>query len=210
MQSRPAIEKQFRLTRFGLFIVWAILSAIAVAWSVSSAKDRAMSEVMQKAGETLSVQTEVLSGVLDKFRLLPPLLSQQSSIRALFVRDVNGNAQSLDARRTAEAIAGMSAAMDVAFFFPDGELLANARGSFAERDEGLPALIEVAMQGRLGRAALSNSRGERTYAFSSGVRREGKFVGVVIVYVDFYRVEAPVRIIGQEYRTGSVRHEDAA
>jgi two-component system C4-dicarboxylate transport sensor histidine kinase DctB len=190
MQSRVAIEKQFRLTRIGLFVVWAVLSAIAVAWSVGAAKERALSDVMQKAGETLSVQTEILSGVLDKYRLLPPLLSRQSSIRALFVRDAEGNAQSLDARRTAEAISGMSAAMDVAFFFPDGELLANARGSFAERDEGLPQLIEVAMQGRLGRAALSNSRGERTYAFSAGVRREGKFVGVIIVYVDFYRVEA--------------------
>jgi len=190
MQSRVAIEKQFRLTRIGLFVVWTVLSAIVVAWSVSSAKERALSDVMQKAGETLSVQTEILSGVLDKYRLLPPLLSRQSSIRALFVRDVDGNAQSLDARRTAEATGGMSAAMDVAFFFPDGELLASARDSFAVRDEGLPQLIAAAMQGRLGRAALSNSQGERTYAFSSGVRREGKFVGVVIVYVDFYRVEA--------------------
>ncbi|PHR24152.1 MAG: two-component sensor histidine kinase [Hoeflea sp.] len=190
MQSRVAIEKHFRLTRIALFVVWAVLSTIVVAWSVSAAKQRALSDVMQKAGETLSVQTEILSGVLDKYRLLPPLLSQQSSIRALFVRDAEGNAQAVDARRTAEAIAGMSAARDVAFFFPDGELLANARGPFAEREEGLPRLIAVALQGRLGRAALSNSDGERTYAFSSGVRREGKFVGVVIVYVDFYRVEA--------------------
>jgi two-component system, NtrC family, C4-dicarboxylate transport sensor histidine kinase DctB len=190
MQSRVAIEKQFRLTRIGLFVVWAILSAIIVAWSVSSAKERALSDVMQKAGETLSVQTEILSGVLDKYRLLPPLLARQSSIRALFVRDAEGNAQSIDARRVAEATSSMSAAMDVAFFFPDGEMLANARGSVAERSEGLPQLIEAAMQGRLGRAALSNDRGERTYAFSSGVRREGKFVGVVVVYVDFYRVEA--------------------
>jgi len=190
MQSRVAIEKQFRLTRVGLFVVWAILSAIVVVWSVSSAKERALSDVMQKAGETLSVQTEVLSGVLDKFRLLPPLLSQQSSIRALFVRDVDGNAQNVDARRVTEAIAGMSAAMDVAFFFPNGEMLANARGPFVKNDEGLPELIDVARQGRLGRAALSTNRDERTYAFSSGVRREGKFVGVVVVYVDFYRVEA--------------------
>jgi two-component system C4-dicarboxylate transport sensor histidine kinase DctB len=190
MQSRAAIERQFRRFRFGLFLVWAVVLALIVAWSVRSARERALSEVMQKAGETLSVQTEILSGVLDKYRLLPPLLSRQSSIRALFVRDAEGNAQAVDARRIAESTASMSAAMDVAFFFPDGELLANARGSFIDRAEGLPELIEVALQGRLGRAAVANSQGERTYAFSSGVRREGKFVGVVIVYVDFYRVEA--------------------
>ena len=208
MQSRVAIEKKFRLTRTGLFVVWAVLSAIIVAWSVRSAEDRALSDVMQKAGETLSVQTEVLSGVLDKFRLLPPLLSRQSSIRALFVRDDGGNAQTVDARRTAEEIAGMSAAMDVAFFFPDGELLANARRPFVKSEEGLLELIEVARQGRLGRVALLNNRDERTYAFSSGVRREGKFVGVVIVYVDFYRVEAAwalsARRIFVTDRTGTV------
>ena len=65
MQSRVAIEKHFRLTRIALFVVWAILSTIVVAWSVSAAKQRALSDVMQKAGETLSVQTEILSGVLD-------------------------------------------------------------------------------------------------------------------------------------------------
>lgn len=190
MRSRAAIERQFRRIRTGLFVLWALLSAIIVAWSVRSAEDRALSDVMQKAGETLAVQTEILSGVLDKYRLMPPLLSRQSSIRALFVRDALGNAQNVGARRVAETIAGMSAAMDVAFFFPDGELLANARGPFVENDEGLPSLIEVARQGRLGRAALSNNRNERTYAFSSGVRRDGKFVGVVVVHVDFYRVEA--------------------
>lgn len=190
MQSRVAIEKKFRFIRTGLFVVWVILSAIIVAWSVRSSTERAHSDVMQKAGETLAVQTEILSGVLDKYRLLPPLLSRQSSIRTLFVRDVAGNAQTIDARRTAESITGMSAARDVAFFFPDGELLANARGKSAESAVALPELIEVARQGRLGRAALSYGGDDRTYAFSSGVRRDGKFVGVVIVYVDFYRVEA--------------------
>jgi len=190
MGSRVVIEKQFRFIRTGIFVAWAIVSAIIVGWSVRTAQDQALSDVMQKAGETLAVQTEILSGVLDKYRLLPPLLSRQSSIRALFVRDAEGNAQAVDARRTAEEIAAMSAAMDVAFFFPDGELLANARGSFANNAPDLPVLIEVARQGRLGRAALSFGEGQRTYAFSSGVRRDGRFVGVVVVYVDFYRVEA--------------------
>ncbi|WP_052161530.1 ATP-binding protein [Hoeflea sp. BAL378] len=190
MGSRAVIEKHFRHIRTGLFVAWALISAFVVGLSVHAAQEQALSDVMQKAGETLAVQTEILSGVLDKYRLLPPLLSRQSSIRALFVRDAGGNAQTVDARRTAEEIAAMSAAMDVAFFFPDGSLLANARGSSVTSSQDLPDLIEVARQGRLGRAALSYGEGQRTYAFSSGVRREGRFVGVVIVYVDFYRVEA--------------------
>jgi len=208
MRSRPAIEKRFRLTRTGLFIAWAVISAVVVTWSVRSAGHRALAEVMQKAGETLAVQTETLSGVLDKYRLLPPLLARQSSIRALFIRDVQGNAQALDARRTVEEIAGMSAALDVAFLFPDGEVLAHARGPFVKAGEGLPQLMEAARQGRLGRAALSLGGNQRTYAFSSGVRRDGKLVGVVIVYVDFYRVEAAWALSAQRIfvtdRTGTV------
>jgi two-component system, NtrC family, C4-dicarboxylate transport sensor histidine kinase DctB len=167
-----------------------MVSAVAVFWSVKAAGDRALTDVMQKAGETLAVQAETLSGVLDKYRLMPPMLSRQSSIGALFLRDANGNPRSVEARRAANEIAGMSAALDVAFLFPDGEILAYARGEFVESGEGLPQLIEAARQGRLGRAALSNGDARRTYAFSSGVHRFGQFAGVVIVYVDFYRVEA--------------------
>lgn len=190
MRSRPAIERRFRRIRTGLFLAWAMIAAVTVFWSVKAAGERALTDVMQKAGETLAVQAETLSGVLDKYRLMPPLLSRQSSIGALFLRDANGNPRSLEARRAADEIAGMSAALDVAFLFPDGEVLAHARGDFVESGEGLPQLIEAARQGRLGRAALSIGEGRRTYAFSSGVRRFGQFAGVVIVYVDFYRVEA--------------------
>ncbi|WP_420407302.1 sensor histidine kinase [Hoeflea sp.] len=190
MRSRPAIERRFRLIRTGLFLVWAVAAAGTVSWAVKSAGERALADVMQKAGETLAVQAETLSGVLDKYRLMPPLLSRQSSIGALFLRDANGNPRSLEARRAADEIAGMSAALDVAFLFPDGEVLAYARGEFVESGEGLLELIEAARQGRLGRAALSIGDARRTYAFSSGVRRLGEFAGAVIVYVDFYRVEA--------------------
>lgn len=170
-------------------MVWGLISIVVVFWSVRTARNGALEDVMQKAGETLAVQTETLTGVLDKYRLMPPLLSRQSSVRSIFVRDAGGNPQTLDARRAAEEITGMSGAHDVAFLFPDGELLAHARGPFVQSGEGLPQLIEAARQGRLGRAALTLGN-DRTYAFSSGVRREGKFVGVVIVYVDFDRVEA--------------------
>lgn len=190
MRSRPAIERRFRRIRTGLFLAWGLIAAACVFWSVKVAGERALTDVMQKAGETLAVQAETLSGVLDKFRLMPPMLSRQSSIGALFLRDANGNTRSLEARRAANEIAGMSAALDVAFLFPDGEVLAYARGDFVESGEGLPQLIEAARQGRLGRAALSIGEARRTYAFSSGVRRFGQFAGVVIVYVDFYRVEA--------------------
>ena len=188
MRSRPAIERRFRLFRFTLFIIWTGLAAIIIAWSVRSAAERAEFDARQKAGETLAVQAGTLTGVLDKYRLMPPLLARQSSVAALFVRDADGNPRSLEARRTADEIAGMSSALDVAFLFPDGEILAHAGGPFVEAGIGLAALIETARQGRLGRAALSLGS-QRTYAFSSGVRRFGALIGVVIVYVDFSRVE---------------------
>lgn len=190
MQSRATIERRFRLARSTLFVVWAMASIAIVFWSVRAAHDRATADVLQKAGETLAVQTEALNGVLDKYRLMPPLLARQSSIASLFIRDGDGNPQALDANHMALELAGMSAAKDVAFLFPDGEVLAHAHGEFVANGVGLKQLVEVARLGQLGRMALSLPNGDRTYAFSSGVRRNGKFVGVVIVYVDFYRVEA--------------------
>ena len=128
------------------------MASIAIVfWSVRAAHDRATVDVLQKAGETLSVQAETLTGVLDKYRLMPPLLSRQSSVASLFIRDGDGNPQALDARHMAQELAGMSAAKDVAFLFPDGEILAHAHGAFVENGVGLERLVEVARQGRLGR-----------------------------------------------------------
>lgn len=103
--------------------------------------------------ETLAVQAEALSGILDKYRLLAPLLSRGASVIALFSGETANAAEA--ARRKAIAIASMSGAKQVAFFYPDGRVLASAGELFTGNAEEHRELLEAVRQGRLGRQAIS-------------------------------------------------------
>jgi two-component system, NtrC family, C4-dicarboxylate transport sensor histidine kinase DctB len=190
MHSRRQIEKRFRLARTLLISVWAAITIAIVFYTVHASGRNAGDDILAEAGETLAVQSETLSGVLDKYRLMAPLLARQSSVASLFILNAEDNPQSVAARGMAGALTGMSAAADVAFFFPDGTLLGHARGPFVETRTGLDGLIRAASEGRLGRAMLALGPEQRSYAFSAGVRRNDKLVGIVVVYVDFFRIEA--------------------
>ena len=190
MHSRSHIEKRFRTARTVLISVWAATTLAIVFYTVHVAGKNAEGDILADAGETLSVQSQTLSGVLDKYRLMAPLLARQSSVASLFILNAEDNPQTVAAKGMAGALTGMSAAEDVAFFFPDGTLLGHANGPFVETRAGLDGLIRDASQGRLGRAMLALGPEQRSYAFSSGVRRNGNLVGIVVVYVDFFRIEA--------------------
>ena len=187
--SGRKIHARFRLIRVMAILVLGLLAAFAVSVTGNIGEAEARRAITQKANETLAVQTETLTGILDKYRLLPPLLARQDDIASLFQQDLSP-ALAGAARRKAEEIAGLSGARDVVFLYPDGRRLASARGVFPGSREQRTALIETARQGRLGRAALSLKSAERAYAFASGVRRAGEMIGVIIVYVGFDAIEA--------------------
>ncbi|PRD44731.1 hypothetical protein C5748_04865 [Phyllobacterium phragmitis] len=190
MISGHKIRSRFRIARVAAAIAVALISVAAIYVVSTYWRDRADVQIRRKAAETLAVQAEILAGMLDKYRVLPPLLSRQDDIAALFPEtgltpDLIGKA-----RRKAEEVTGLSGAKEVAFFLPDGRLLASARRVFDDDPAGRRALIEAARQGQLGRAVVSLDNRERGYAFSSGVRRRGAMIGVVVVYVGFDSVEA--------------------
>ncbi|GEO86116.1 two-component sensor histidine kinase [Ciceribacter naphthalenivorans] len=170
----------------------ALLSASTLAIYLASdlSRQRAAEQIHRKSTETLAVQAETLSGVLEKYRLLPPLLARQSDIAGLFAEDEPRESRAARARLKAEEIAGLSGAKEVVFFEADGHPLASARDIFIDLPAGRETLVETARQGRLGRAAVSLSSGNRAYAFSSGIRRDGLFIGAVAVYVEFDSIEA--------------------
>ena len=71
-------------------VSWAIAGggialAVLVAWLAQSlAASRALEQVRAEAQESLALQVEVLNGLLEKYRLMPPLLAKRSDIVALF------------------------------------------------------------------------------------------------------------------------------
>lgn len=151
--------------------------------------NQAEQQLNQKAAETLAVQSETLSGVLEKYRLIPPLLTRQNDIADLFL-DADPDVGRERAHIRAEEVAGLSGAREVAFYWPDGRLLASARDVYHDQVKDLGELIDAARQGRLGRMAVALSTPDRAYAFSAGVRRNGALIGIIVVYVGFEGIEA--------------------
>ncbi|MEX3010248.1 sensor histidine kinase [Hoeflea sp. TYP-13] len=188
MVSGATIRRNFRRTRVTTACAVCLFALAAIFISAEWWRQRAEQQLENKAAETLAVQAEALSGILDKYRLLPPLLSREKSVVALF--DDMGADTSDAARQKAIEIAGMSGAKEVAFLYPDGRVLATAGGLFSENAEEHRKLLEAVRQGRLGRQAISLDSEQRAYAFAFGVRKDSKLIGAIAVYVDFDPVEA--------------------
>ncbi len=186
MTSGAEIRRSLRQTRIVTAVVFLILAVIVVVASAEFWRQRAEQSLRAQAAETLAVQTEALTRILDKYRLLPPLLSREASIVSLF--DAGGHASDA-ARSKAIDIHGMSGAKEVVLFYPDGRVLAAARGFFGDSVPDQDELLEAARQGRLGRQAIALPSGQRVYGFSSGIWRGEKLLGIVAVYVDFDPVE---------------------
>ena len=188
MASGASIRRSFVRTRLITACVMGLVALIAVFSSAAWWRQQAERQLENKAAETLAVQSEALSGILDKYRLLPPLLSREPSVARLF--DAEESGQEAEARAKAIEIAGMSGAKEVAFLYPDGRVLATAGDIFTGNAEDLRKLLEAVRQGRLGRQAISLDSEQRAYAFAFGVRRANRIIGVIAVYVDFDPVEA--------------------
>ena len=189
MVSGASIRRNFLRTRLIVACLVCVVSVAAILASAQWWRQRAEDQLQNKAAETLAVQAEALSGILDKYRLLPPLLSREASVIALFQPGAGDQKEA--ARRKAIEIGGMSGAKDVAFLYPDGRLLATAGELFSGQGEEHKRLLEAVRQGRLGRQAISLESEQRAYAFAFGIRRENRLIGVIAVYVDFDPVEAP-------------------
>ncbi|MGV0879853.1 hypothetical protein V6767_22205 [Martelella sp. FLE1502] len=65
--------------------------------------------------------------MLEKYRLIPPLLARQDEVALLFASLASEDSIQKRARSLAEEVAGLSGARDMAFFTSDGKLLAAAR-----------------------------------------------------------------------------------
>ena len=179
-----------KYARIGMAVFAAtLICGGAGAWVAQMvAGDRAHRAVEATAREAIALQTETLSGVLEKYRLLPPLLSRREDIVALF-EGPRTPANLAAAREVAFEIAGFSGAKDVALADATGRIFASARGIFDNSRLNEKALLAAAEQGRLGRESMSSDETERAYVFASSVRRDHALIGVIAVYVRIDQIE---------------------
>ncbi len=188
-ESGRDIKARFGKARRIALAFALVLSALVIYAAVNYWTEQAAAQIRQKAAETLAVQTEILSGVLQKYRLLPPLLGRQDDIAALFTSDWPWPQKQALAKLKAEEVAGMSGAREVTFLMPDGALFASARDIYRPEPAGSAELTSAARHGILGRIAVSLDNADRAYAFGAGVRRGGELLGVIAVYAGFEGIE---------------------
>ncbi|MDN3721300.1 ATP-binding protein [Roseibium salinum] len=139
--------------------------------------------------QNLAVQTAVLERLLDKFRLLSPLLARGPDIGQVF--DSNG----IPADPGIAAIAaGMSGAEEVWLMDPSGRVLVTSHegvpsGAIGDARQ-IPRAFEQAKRGQLGRQLIPGTP-ERlaNYVFASPLRRDGTLIGVLAVRVSLDDVE---------------------
>lgn len=205
-ESGYQVARRYRL-RGRMVLAGAVLAAVFLGLVLQELAGRsALAEVRASADEALALQAATVTGILEKYRLLPPLLSRREDIAGLFDRPWAPDNRDEAARKAIE-IAGFSGAKDVVFADREGRIFASARGIFDRSSVQETTLFEAAGQGRLGRETRSLDADERAYVFASAVRRDSGVAGVIAVYVRFDQIEAtwslsamPIVVTGSEGR----------
>lgn len=186
-----SLKRRGRAYRIKLLTVGAFAVATAViVWLTGTTSFRFfLSDAERRAEATLAVQAAVLEQLLDKFRLMAPLLAQRpDSVRVVVNSDADlGNS-------VAAIAAGMAGAEEVWFLDRQGRVIASSgRVSPAETSGGgaaIPIAFRQALLGQLGRQLLPGTTTRTaSYVFASPIRMNNVIAGVLAVRVNLADVE---------------------
>ncbi|MEH0075378.1 ATP-binding protein [Pannonibacter sp. Pt2] len=181
-RRRPARQKL-------LILAGLVLLSVIIVWLTGVASLRiTLADLQTRKAAILSVQSTALEQLLDKFRLMTPLLARRPDIAAIVAGD-----EKEEGSRIAAIAGGMSSAQAVWFLTPDGATVAAStamtRSGVQEVSPIGPAFSE-AMAGQLGRQLLPGSPGQASsYVFTSAIREDSRVVGAVAVRVSLEDVE---------------------
>ena len=189
--SGAQLKKRYRVVTRAVIGLTLLCLGLSVWIARDWAGERARTSLASTAEETLALQIEALSGVMEKYRLIPPLLSRRADVRNLFLGG-SPSEQAYSMQPLLPSVAAASGARDIAVATIDGEILASANGLIRSRNIIGSNLPETVAQRRLGRSALRLADGSRAYAFASHIPgpRPGQDAGMIIVAVPFGAIEA--------------------
>ncbi|SHM87409.1 sensor histidine kinase [Roseibium suaedae] len=175
--------------RLKIFAVIAVLVAgTGVVWITGTTSlGFFLSEVRTRATANLAVQSAVLEGLLDKFRLMAPLLARSPEIARIVSEADEETGSQLSA-----VAAGMAGAEEVWMLSARGDLIAtsNKERNINRSASLIPVAFEDALRGQLGRELLPGSTTTpASYVFASQVRSGDQVTGVLAVRVSLAYVE---------------------
>ncbi|MBD1549082.1 sensor histidine kinase [Roseibium aggregatum] len=181
-----------RLTRRIKLLAASFILAVSVGvvWLTGLISlDFFLGEVQRRADATLAVQAAVLEKLLDKFRLMAPLMARGPDAAEIVLN--------LDAERgkqVAAIAAGMAGAEEVWFLDLNGDVIVSSTSNDLIATGSGKAAIRVvfrqAIQGQLGRQLLPGTQNRpASYVFASAVREHDAVAGVIAVRVGLADVE---------------------
>ncbi|MCV0425255.1 MAG: sensor histidine kinase [Roseibium sp.] len=148
-----------------------------------------LAESETRAEANLAVQTAVLERLLDKFRLLSPLLARGPDIAQLLAQK-----EQVTHPGIAAIAAGMSGAEEIWLMDTSGRVVVSSQDAVPAGAVGgaerIPRAFEQARQGQLGRELIPGTpESPSNYVFASPLRADDHFVGVLAVRVSLDDVE---------------------
>jgi len=177
-----------------LAAAFAGLLSVLAGWAVwQQTLAQGLEETARRGDNVLQLAATALSGQLDRFERLPPLIAEDASIRAL-AADPRNNDLVARTNLYLERIQVLLGASDIYLMDSDGLTIATSNhgsdtsfigGNFAFR----PYFYE-AMRGKLGRYfALGTTSGKRGYYFGAPVMDGSRIAGVLVFKIDLDAIE---------------------
>ena len=187
MSSGTALTKKYWRQTFLNIFVMLVIGFVVIIFTSSFAGDLTKKDLKDKAQETLAVQAETLTGVLDKYSLLSAVLANGDDVFTRLVAFEVKNTTSLG--QITSRAAAASGALDVVLARPNGEVISPGLGVVTGYLDIDASMMEAALEGRLGRGVEVLDENKRAYVFTSGIRLKEKYIGVVAVYVGLDELE---------------------
>lgn len=186
---RAPQRRGWRQLNLGMAAATLVVSLAIVLLTGLASLRFTLAEIETRAEANLAVQTAVLERLLDKFRLLSPLLARSPETS----RMATGAGTELD-RTTVSVSAGMSGAEEIWLMDPGGRTLLSSRDSVPNGAIGggamIPDAFGQAAQGQLGRELIPGTREiPASYVFASPLREGDQLSGVLAVRVSLGDVE---------------------
>jgi two-component system C4-dicarboxylate transport sensor histidine kinase DctB len=187
--KRGPRRRTWRRLKIGIAASLVLATGLVLLLTGLASLRLTLAELETGARANLAVQTAVLERLLDKFRLLSPLLARERDTGEL----LSGRPVYRDPGITAIA-AAMSGAEEVWLMDVDGNVVVSSRdgvpaGSFGGADR-IRQAFDQALQGQLGRQLIPGTP-ERVsnYVFASPLRQGERIGGVLAVRVSLADVE---------------------
>jgi two-component system, NtrC family, C4-dicarboxylate transport sensor histidine kinase DctB len=175
-----------RLT--SIILVGCLLVTTLIGWATAQLAERLfLNEIETRAQATLALQAAALDSLLDKYRILPPILARRPDVVDLVTSGDRSAGQQI-----AVSAAGMTGAEEIRFLDAHGNLIASSdlKAVGSQLDEEILQAADQAREGRLGRQLLVTSPGKpASYVFAAAVRLDAQVVGIVAVRVGLELVE---------------------